>query len=470
MSLARLWLFLGIALPVLAAVIAPLSTVDLAYQLRAGVEMLAALALPTVDTWTFTAAGLPWVDQQWGAQVVFGGVHQVLGWTGLVLLRAALTGLIVGCLALIARRRGLASRTTALLVIAAFMVAAPAMGLRPQLFGMACFAVVLVLVADRRAHPGRLWAVPVVVALWANLHGSFFLGPLVLGLAWLEDVAERVASPHRTLAVALAAVLAACLTPFGPMVWVYAVGLSTNPEVTARITEWQPTDIRSVAGLLFFASAAGIVVLMARRGQIVPWPTLLWFATFAAIALYAERGIAWWPLAVVPAVAGTLIAAAPDPARVEPGTMRRLNAIVAGALIFVAVALLPIWKPVDPRTGAPGGLLTDAPPALTAALRDAVAPGDHVFNPQPWGSWFEFAVPDALVAIDSRIELFPPEVWDDYEAIVAGLDGWQDRLSQWDVDLVVVNPDHAALRDRLLAARWETLAEDADGALLVAPS
>ena len=32
--------------------------------------------------------------------------------------------------------------------------------LRPQLFGMALFAVVLLLVTDRRAHPGRLWVDP----------------------------------------------------------------------------------------------------------------------------------------------------------------------------------------------------------------------------------------------------------------------------------------------------------------------
>ena len=36
MSLTRLWLCLAVLLPVLAAIIAPLSTVDLAYQLRAG--------------------------------------------------------------------------------------------------------------------------------------------------------------------------------------------------------------------------------------------------------------------------------------------------------------------------------------------------------------------------------------------------------------------------------------------------
>ena len=84
MTLPRLWVFLAIALPVLAATIANLSSVDLTYHLRAGAEILAGGGIPTTDTWTFTAFGQPWVDQQWGAQVILAGVYQVAGWTGLV--------------------------------------------------------------------------------------------------------------------------------------------------------------------------------------------------------------------------------------------------------------------------------------------------------------------------------------------------------------------------------------------------
>ena len=191
--------------------------------------------------------------------------------------------------------------------------------------------------------------------------------------------------------------------------------------------EWQPTSIRTLAGLLYFGSVALVVLLIARRGRVVPWPTLLWLAVFAVVALYAERGIAWWPLAAVPAVASLLRGTA-DRARVEAPLMRRLNGAVAALLALGMVIFLPVWQPVDPLTGAPEGLLTDAPPGLTQAVRDVAAPGAHVFQPQPWGSWFEYAVPDVLVAIDSRIELFPPEVWDQYEQVVAGVEGWDAQL------------------------------------------
>ena len=82
-TLAALWTFLAIALPTLAALLAPMPAVDLAYQLRAGGEILDSGAIPSVDWWTFTVAGSPWTDQQWGAQVLLELAYRATGWSGL---------------------------------------------------------------------------------------------------------------------------------------------------------------------------------------------------------------------------------------------------------------------------------------------------------------------------------------------------------------------------------------------------
>ena len=471
MSISRLWLFLAVALPVLAALIANLSSVDLTYHLRAGNEFLDTGRVPSVDRWTFTAAGLPWFDQQWGAQALLALVERIGGWTGLVPLRGIMVGFIFGSLGLIAWRRGVGPRTTALLVLAAFIVAAPALALRPQLFGMVCFSIVLLLVTDRRAHPERLWIVPIVVLAWANLHGSFFLGPLVMGLAWLEDVHDRVNGARRTLFLAAISAVAACVTPFGPMVWVYALGLAVNPDVTSRITEWQPTSLRDVPGILFFTSVVAVVVLIARRGQRSPWPTLLWLFIFFLIGTFAVRGVAWWPLAAAVAVSPMLVRseAKSGTTRQEPQTLRRLNVAVAMTLIAAGVALLPLWRPIDPGLGTPVGVVGNAPPGITGALREMARPDDRLFNPQPWGSWFEYALPDLPVVLDSRIELFPPEVWDAYQIVESGVDGWERQLGDWGVTIVVVGVDQPAFVARLREIGWSEIHRDFDGSILQKP-
>jgi hypothetical protein len=150
--------------------------------------------------------------------------------------------------------------------------------------------------------------------------------------------------------------------------------------------------------------------------------------------------------------------------------MRRLNVVVAAAIIVVGIALLPVWRPVDPALDAPEGVVGNAPPGITAALRDNARPGDRLFNPQAWGSWFEFALPDLPVAIDSRIELFPPSVWDTYESIVAGGEAWQAQLEAWGVAIVVVPSRDTAFADRLAVVGWRSVYADDDGSILVAPA
>lgn len=477
MSLGRLWAFLAVALPTLGALIANLQSVDLAYHLRAGAEIIDTRAIPSVDTWTFTASGLPWTDQQWGAQVILAAAYRIGGWTGLVLLRALLVALIFGSLFEIGRRRGLGLRRAAWLSLAAFVIALPALALRPQLLGMALFAIVLLLIVDRRAHPRRLWLAPIIVLVWANIHGSFFLGPVALGLAWFDDLHDGLAHPHRALQVAIAAILGAVATPFGPAVWTYAVGLSVNPEVTARISEWQPTSLRDVSGLLFFASVVAVVVLIARQGRRTAWPTLAWLGVFFVIGAYAARGIAWWPLGAVVAIAGVLVTGpSEEPSRAakseRAGMARasRLNALIAAAIVMAAVIVLPLWRPTDLGLDAPRGLLATAPSGITGALRGLVRPGDRIFNPQLWGSWFEFALPGSPVAIDSRIEFFPASAWEAYERVAAGVDGWQAQLKDWGVTLAVVRASDEGLTRRFTAAGWGQAYADADGSILISPA
>ena len=473
MSFSRLWAFLAIGLPVLAAIIAPFPSVDLTYHLRAGSLILDTGAIPSVDTFTFTAAGSPWLDQQWLAQVAMAAAFRVAGWTGLVVLRAILVGIAFGLLFDLCRRRAASVRVAAWLTLAAFVCAAITLGLRPQLFGIALFAGVLWLVARRHDAPGAAWLVVPLVIAWANVHGSFVLGPAVVGLALVEDLVRRDRRWRATAVLLLGSVVATVVSPFGIRNWTYVTGISTNSVITKRITEWQPTSPLTVEGALFFLSivlVAAFLVAASRRGRRVPPTAFLWLVPFAALGVWAVRGLAWWPFvaaATVAAIAGGAPAPAARPERVEPTIVRRLNAAIAVVLVLAGIAALPSWRPRDPGLQAPAGVVGTAPSGITAALRDLVKPGDRILAPQPWGSWFEFALAETTVAVDSRIELFSNDVWDAVDRIDAGGSGWQQTLSDWRVTVVVAGPDQRDLVDRLVGAGWSNAYRDDDGTVLV---
>lgn len=526
-SLTALWQFLGIGLPALAALLVPMPAVDLTYQLRAGSEILAAGAAPTVDTWTFTVPGTPWLDQQWGAQVILAAVYQVGGWTGLALLRAALTALSFALLLVAVRsawsrasvRSGgsavaSSARTATLIVLLAFVVAAPALALRPQLLATVLFAATLVILVQRAEHPRRLWLIPIFAAAWANVHGTFPLVVVLVGLAWLDEVTllreptpaghPQQRLPQRLLGstglaiIGAVAAVATVLTPYGIDAWRYIQNVARNPAVTSQISEWRPPSPLDPAGAVFYLSL-GIVLgvlafrLRSDRGRpparfIAPIVSIV---LFGALAVLTGRGLIWWALAAPVALVSLqpglrladirgaglprLRARTAREASAAEGRRSPLNAVIPTLLIVFGLALLPLWRPVG-AAGVPLLTLSFAPQGLAAGLEEALRsrlsggaePRARTWVPQTWASWFEFATPEVTIPVDSRIDLYTAEHWAEAELVAIGGRGATDVLDRYQVQAVVVPADQAALSDALQAsARWRSVYEDDEGSIWV---
>jgi hypothetical protein len=494
--------------------------VDLAYQLRAGTDILAGHGIPTTDTWTFTVYGTPWLDQQWGAQALLALVFQWTGWTGLAVLRAALVALTFALVRRAVRsawsiasiRAGgsaiaSSSRTATLVTLLAFVVAAPALALRPQLFAIVLFAATLVIVVERAAHPRRLWLVPVIAALWANLHGSFPLVVVLLGLAWLDEVAllrepapagtpplrlrARLLGSTGLAIIGAASTLATLITPFGIDGWRYIENLARNPEITSQVSEWRAPSPLDPAGAIFYASVVIVLGMVGFRIRsdgrrpparfIAPIVSVVVFGILGAVT---GRGLAWWalaaPVAMVSLQPGLKLsdAAAVGLPRVRARTAREaaesenraspLNAVVMVVLVIAGLALLPLWRPVGPA-GVPAATLSSAPQGIAAALEDVVARNQsrtRIWNPQSWGSWLEWAVPNGCYLVDSRIELFPEALWTRIATAMVS----QSQPPVPDTigaETIVLTAEQRPIIEPILAASplWEMDYSDSEGAI-----
>lgn len=527
-SFAALWRFLAVALPMLAALIAPMPAVDLTYQLRAGAEILANKAIPTVDTWTFTAVGTPWLDQQWGAQVILAAAYDVAGWTGLALLRAGLVGLTFALLLVAVRsawsrasvRSGgsavaSSARTATLVVLLFFIVASPALALRPQLLAIVLFAATLVVLVQRAEHPRRLWLIPAFAAAWANVHGTFPLVLVLVGLAWLDEVTllreptpaghPRQPLPRRLLGstglaiIGAFAAVATLLTPYGIDVWRYIQNVARNPAVTSsQISEWQPPSPLDPAGAVFYLSLVVVVGVLAfrlrtdrGRPPIRFLAPILAILLFGALAVLTGRGLVWWALAAPVAMVSLqpglrladvrgaglprLRARTAREASAAEGRRSPLNAVIPTLLIVFALALLPLWRPAGPA-GVPVLTLSYAPQGLAAGLDEVLhrrqpsgaEPPTRTWVPQTWASWFEFATPQVLVAVDSRFDVFTAEHWVEADQVATGKPGAIDILDRYRVQVVIVAAEQAALRQLLEQSNaWTRVYEDDEGAIWV---
>ncbi len=467
------WGALAIGLPALVVALSPMSTVDLAYGVRTGQQILSGAGIPRQDGFTFTAAGLPWVDQQWLAQLVYGSVYGLGGWPALQVLWVSVVAATVGLTARAAFVFGAGLRTSVVIALVGFVVAAQGLGLRAQVLGLLCLAVLLVLVAGTRTRPSLLWLAVPLLAVWANLHGSFVMGLALLATMVVGDRHDGPAA-RRDLVVLAAATVATLANPYGIDAWRYVVSIGTNPTIAAFVTEWRHTDPLQSVGAVFYASAAAaavLVALAARRGRRPEVGSLLWLVILAGLGAWALRGVAWWGIGAVPAVAVSAsgVAGAPtDRAGLlaVPGEVRRRRAMtgIAATLAVLAAFGLAVALPTERR-------MTDAPSGIAAAVRSIAAshPGLRVFDAERWGSWLELEVPDASYFADSRIELIPASVWADYVALSDAQAGWEAILDRWRVDVLVLcvgdQPSLVAAIDH--SNVWRVVQRDADGLVAV---
>jgi len=456
------WASLTLLVPAVVSLLSKMGAIDLTYHIRAGEDVLHG-NIPRVDTWTFTFPGTPWLDQQWLAQASFALIHRLGGWPLLLATQGILVGLSTWLIYLAARAAGAPPRTASLLALAGFIVASPALGMRPQLLAVLLFATLLWITASRRAHHARLWLAPLLAAVCANVHGSFVLFPLVVGLAWLEDRRRKDPAAPRTLLIAACTAAATVLTPFGPRVWFYVYDVSTNPVIRTTITEWAPLTLSTVPGWLAIGSALAIVAYLSRCGRPTPWTRLVTLAIFFLLALSAQRAIVWWAMVAPVVVAASLAEETTERPSNRQTVASRLPAyVIVGTLAAALVVLAPWW-----RGESYDRFLTAAPPGLTQAAADHLQPGTRTLVYQPWGSWFEFALPTLPVFVDSRIEIVPSDVWNDYGQVAfAGAD-WKEALARHDVEAIVASSDWHLLPMLRADPGWREVYSDEDGVLFV---
>src|SRR5438093_5351349 len=116
---------------------------------------IAQHGLPSHETLTVLALGRPWTDQQWGAQLLFYGAHELGGLPLVVVLGAAV---VVGAFALAtAAARSLGAGPAAiLLVFFPVILAAPgAWTVRAQVVALPLYVGLLWLLASETRRPTR---------------------------------------------------------------------------------------------------------------------------------------------------------------------------------------------------------------------------------------------------------------------------------------------------------------------------
>lgn len=320
--------------------------VDLWGHVTFGRDILASGAIPTADPYSFTS-DLPWINHEWLAEAVLGWMYEAFGPSGLTSLRWGILGLLFALVWWHLRQLGTSTRSAiSLLAFVALLTYPRTQHVRPQLFSVLAFAGLLA--ALKQAERGRRWllyAVPLLLIVWANLHGGWIVGIGTLGL-WAAVKACQHDARRLGLVAGAVAIVSLAVTlanPYGTQLWEFF--WRTVRFNRDDIVEWHPMMRAGfgVMSLWLITSVLAAAAMWRRRGvSNIADVTLI--CALGLASLRVSRLDAFFAVAVVMLLGDRLLSMSPEPVgTTSHGHRQSLQArpvVVLGTLIPLGLLML----------------------------------------------------------------------------------------------------------------------------------
>jgi hypothetical protein len=471
---------------------------DLGRHLTLGGYILDNFRIPQRDLFSHTLAGLPLTPHEWLSQVLFALANRLGGLNGVVMLSAILIAITFSLVFHQCASRSQSPSLSLVLSILAAGAASLHWLARPHLFTL--LLVVLWTGELERIRTGatpRFWIFPGLMLLWANLHGAFIAGFVLLGFYLAGELVEwsskkageesRTSSRSavvesrgriRTLLLAgSASFLASLVNPAGPRLWETSLGFLRNRYLVGHTAEYLPPDFQTPTAWPFLLMIVlSILLLGSGRWRAGATPVLV-LAAWTAMGLYSIRNV---PLYAV--IGGPILAAA------------------AGAWLQSESALAP-WRRLDQRLDSveaslrghlwPAMAIFLAALAFAGGIRlDFTAQGNRFdpdvfpvaavdwlesqsltgngFNHFPWGGYLLYRLwPEMRVFIDGQTDFYGESFTRQYEQVIELREGWREVLGRYETSWVLVPPGSALGQALSQEPGWREVYRDQTASIFI---
>jgi hypothetical protein len=416
---------------------------DTQWQITVGQWILDHRAVPETDVYSFTMRGESWISTQWLAQVLYAKIYGWFGWSGPVVLAAAASA---ATFALLARSlsRHLGDSATLVFVCAALALTAPHLLARPHVLAlpvMVAWIGGLIAAADKHRAPS-FWLLPLMV-LWANLHGGFVFGLVMIAPIALDAVVNAEARLRRPLvlgwaAFAATALAASCCTPYGWNALLASRKILALGSALPLITEWRPADFGGIHPFeIILLGGFGLALF---RGIKLPPMRILLLLGLVHMALAQGRA------AEILALLAPLVLAAPLARQIGGAEVAGSHAATpARGVLFAGVAIALLTGTLgfaSVHRFAPN--TTNSPVAAVAALKKLDL--TRVFNDYDFGGYL--IASGVAPFIDGRTELYGEKFFVDHNA-ASGLmepDNLFHLLEEYKIEATLMRTQSAATK------------------------
>jgi hypothetical protein len=442
---------------------------DTGWHLKAGEWMLQNHRVPMTDLFSFTKSGQPWFAWEWLWDVAFARLHMAFGMNGV-----ALASLLLICLAAALTYR-IALRACANPVIAAAVATVGIVAssihwlARPHLVTLVFVPVFFLLLEKARSGRMRmLFLLPLVMIPWANLHGGFVAGILMLGAyaggelcAWMfepDRTARRAALANfaKYLFALAGCAVASLVNPYGYRVHVHIFRYLNDQTLLQNTSEFQALNFHHPAAALF-----GVLLLMGSAGMFwhltrkrYAWVLLVggwsWLAltatrNFPIFVICAAAPIALASKEIVEALSGAPVASWVKRAvRSFDGFSSEIATLeTPWRTHLLSVAAFVLLASLAAGVAAPDALQArysedNYPVRVVDEVLAKAAPG-RILTTDAWAGYLIYRMfPSIRVFFDGRGDFYGGAFGNQWRSILNAEYGWEAQLTHFGVDTVLL--------------------------------
>lgn len=475
------------------------------WHIRNGELILYTHSITRTDPFSATMNGQPWYAWEWLYDAVIAAIHAWAGLNGVVFFTALVIAASFALTFRLAIRRGATLPVALVLLLLAVGASAIHLFARPHVFSWLLSVVWFELLdssegaADLRGTRGIFW-LPVLMLLWANLHGGFVLG-LALCAIYLAagfvrlwqaaDVGERVKARERLLrlsAVSAVSFLAGLVNPFGYRLYVHVYRYLSDRFLMNHIDEFRSPDFHRAAQQCFAALLLIAIAALAVGGRKLRLAQVLVVIFAAYSGLYASRNLPVSSLLLMlilaPLLSTELARATQDANIVAPlrrllssvnafsERMKRIETGFRGHLWPVVVVMAGLV--VCSHQGKLGSRQImnanfDAKRFPVGAVNRIERSGirEPIFSDDYWGGYLIYRLyPQNRVFVDDRHDFYGDAFLKRYLKIVHVEPGWEAELKSMNPDWILL-PRESTLTNILKEVpQWKLIYEDGNAVLL----
>ena len=471
---AKTLLIGGVMLAILMIFIEGFQDPDFWWHLRVGRWIVENGKLPSHDLFTYTVPDHVWTDHEYLTEVLMWLTYSAAGTVGLAIAFGLITWAGFWLLYRQVRRQPFVIVGLGLALGA--LAGWPIWGPRAQMITFALSCLELYWLQGYLSGRSRaLTFFPLVMAVWANLHGGWVIGFAWLGIAlvselvmWAWDGSNPAHKAHvRFLAIITAAsVVAVLATPHGLSLYLYPFQTQGSVAQQKLIVEWFSPDFHQIYLRPFEAMIFIVVAGFALRR-----PTLYQFLLVAAglgLALQSVRHIALFVAAATP----VMISIYSDYWKELAGRKgwkfqlpaRPAFAIIT-AVVLVVVTLVAAIK-IDSDISPPVQAKLDAssyPIGAADWLASHPEVGTHMYNQYGWGGYLAYRFypdPNRKVFIFGEAELMGDPLLNEYNDVQNLRPDWAAILDRYHVDYVIFNTGEALSNVLATEPAWKVAYQD----------